>query len=360
MTHAFFKALLFLGAGSVIHGVGGEQDMRNMGGLRKYMPVTFWVMVIATCAISGIPGFAGFFSKDEILWQSFSSPHGHWALWAVGVTTAFITSFYMFRLIFMTFAGEYRGPLGATPVSHEPQPQGTEGSTEHAQHTHQVPIGGQQTVAHAPTTDSSEHHGTPHESPWVMLAPLVVLAVLSVVGGWIGIGQRFENFLTPVVGQAQSAPESPATGVEVATGHESAAENPAEKTTENVLMATSIFLAFAGLGLAWLLYVKRRDLPDKISASLGGIYEAVLHKYYVDEIYRAAIISPLIQGSTKLLWRGVDAGLIDGSVNNAADGARHLSDGMRRMQSGYIRSYAGWVAAGAALVVIYMIWMGTR
>ena len=125
-------------------------------------------------------------------------------------------------------------------------------------------------------------------------------------------------------------------------------------------MAISIFLAFAGLGLAWLLYVKRRDLPDKISASLGGIYEAVLHKYYVDEIYRAVIITPLIQGSTKLLWRGVDAGLIDGSVNNAADGARHLSDGMRRMQSGYIRSYAGWVAAGAALVVIYMIWMGTR
>ena len=353
MTHAFFKALLFLGAGSVIHGVGGEQDMRNMGGLRKYMPWTFWVMVTATCAIAGIPGFAGFFSKDEILWQSYSSPHGHWALWLVGAITAFITSFYMFRLIFMTFAGEYRGPVGATHTPHEAQPHGTPGSTEHAEHTHEVPIGGQRTVAHAPTTHASAHHGAPHESPWVMLAPLVVLAILSVVGGWVGIGHKFENFLTPVVGQAQMAPGTPAAGVEAATANES------EKTMENALMATSIFLALAGLGLAWLLYVKRRDLPDKISDKLGGVYQAVLNKYYIDELYYNAIIHPLVQGSTRVLWRGVDAGLIDGTVNNAAFGAKRASDNVRHMQSGNVRSYAGWVATGAALVLLYMIWMGT-
>src|SRR5512146_1295717 len=360
MTHAFFKALLFLGAGSVIHGVGGEQDMRNMGGLRKYMPWTFWVMVVATCAITGIPGFAGFFSKDEILWQSYSSPHGHWALWLVGAITAFITSFYMFRLIFMTFAGEYRGPVGATHTPHEAQPHGTPGSTEHAEHTHEVPIGGQQTVAHAPATHDSAQHGTPHESPWVMLAPLVVLAILSVVGGWVGIGHKFENFLTPVVGQAQIAPGTPAAGVEAATGHESAAENESEKTTESALMAASIFLAFAGLVLAWLLYVKRRDLPEKISEKLGGVYAAVLNKYYIDQLYYNVIIHPLVQGSTKVLWRGIDAGVIDGTVNNAAIGARHVSDNVRHMQSGNVRSYAGWVATGAALVLLYMIWMGTR
>src|SRR5512146_1226697 len=360
MTHAFFKALLFLGAGSVIHGVGGEQDMRNMGGLRKYMPWTFWVMVVATCAITGIPGFAGFFSKDEILWQSYSSPHGHWALWLVGAITAFITSFYMFRLIFMTFAGEYREPVGATHTPHEAQPHGTPGSTEHAEHTHEVPVGGQQTVAHAPATHDSAQHGTPHESPWVMLAPLVVLAILSVVGGWVGIGHKFENFLTPVVGQAQIAPGTPAAGVEAATGHESAAENESEKTKENVLMAASIFLAFAGLVLAWLLYVKRRDLPEKISEKLGGVYAAVLNKYYIDQLYYNVIIHPLVQGSTKVLWRGIDAGVIDGTVNNAAIGARHVSDNVRHMQSGNVRSYAGWVATGAALVLLYMIWMGTR
>jgi NADH-quinone oxidoreductase subunit L len=166
MTHAFFKALLFLGAGSVIHGIGGQQDMRKMGGLRKYMPWTFATMLIATLAISGIPPFAGFFSKDEILWQAFSSPHGSKIFWIIGVITAFMTSFYMFRLLFMTFTGEYRG---AKPEAHG-----------HGSH------------------DDHGHH-TPHESPWLMLAPLVLLGVLSIIGGWVGIGNRFEHFLDPVI-----------------------------------------------------------------------------------------------------------------------------------------------------------------
>ena len=330
MTHAFFKALLFLGAGSVIHALGGEQDMRNMGGLRKKIPVTFWVMTVATFTIAGFPPLAGFFSKDEILWQAYSSPHGSWALWLIGVVTAFITSFYMFRLWFMTFFGEYRGAPAAAHGGHD-----------------------------------SHGHGEPHESPWVMLAPLVLLAILSIVGGWVGIGNRFEHFLAPTIQTVQSA-EQPA-GMHAVSGeaHEtpinkSEEGSASEKSLELTLMGTSIAVAVLGFLCAWYLYVKRRDLPDKISDSLGGIYRGVLNKYYVDEIYQAAIINPLIDGSTKLLWRGVDAGLIDGTVNNAADGARHVSDNVRRMQSGNIRSYAGWVAAGAALVVIYMIWMGTR
>ena len=171
MTHAFFKALLFLGAGSVIHGVGGEQDMRKMGGLRKYMPWTFATMTIATLAISGIPPFAGFFSKDEILWQAFSSPHGSKAFWFLGLVTAFMTSFYMFRLLFMTFFGEYRGA----------QPEAHSAHGGHDDHGH------------------DSHHGSPHESPWLMLGPLVLLGVLSIVGGWVGIGHRFEHFLDPVI-----------------------------------------------------------------------------------------------------------------------------------------------------------------
>jgi NADH-quinone oxidoreductase subunit L len=332
MTHAFFKALLFLGAGSVIHALGGEQDMRNMGGLRKKIPVTFWVITIATFTIAGFPPLAGFFSKDEILWQAFSSPHGHWALWLVGVITAFITSFYMFRLWFMTFFGEYRG----TTASHD---------------TH----GGHD--AHG--------HGEPHESPWVMLAPLVVLAVLSIIGGWVGIGNRFEHFLAPVMQPVASA-EAPA-GMHAVSGeptptpiNKSEEGEAHEKQLETTLMLTSVAVAFAGFGLAWFLYYKRRDLPEKISDKLGGIYGLVLNKYYIDELYYNAIIHPLVQGSTKVLWRGVDAGIIDGTVNNAAIGAKHASDNVRHMQSGNIRSYAGWVATGAALVLVYMIWMGTR
>jgi NADH-quinone oxidoreductase subunit L len=332
MTHAFFKALLFLGAGSVIHGVAGEQDMRNMGGLRRYMPVTFWVMTIATFTISGFPPLAGFWSKDEILWQSFSSPHGHWLLWLVGVVTAAITSFYMFRLWFMTFFGEYRG----SAPSHD----------AHGGH-------------------DSHGHGTPHESPWMMLAPLVVLAVLSAIGGLVGLGNRFEHFLSPTM-QPVATVEQPA-GMHTASGEPTpTAIKPSEeggvheKQLEMTLMGVSVLAAFAGFGLAWFLYVKRRDLPDKISDKLGGVYAAVLNKYYVDELYYNVIIHPLVQGSTKVLWRGVDAGVIDGTVNNAAIGARQVSDNVRHMQSGNIRSYAGWVATGAALVLLYMIWMGTR
>ena len=316
MTHAFFKGLLFLAAGSVIHGVGGEQDMRKMGGLRQYMPVTFATMGIATLAIAGIPPFAGFWSKDEILWQAFGTS---WVYWLIGVITAFITSFYMFRLMYMTFGGEYRG--GAPDQGHSPH-----GHDDHGHDNH------------------GHGHGDPHESPWVMLGPLVILAVLSVFGGFVGYGNRFEHFLAPVFQQ----------GANVIAQETS----DAGKSTEYLLMGVSISVAGLGWLLAWLLYSRRPQLPARIAASLGGLYQAVVHKYYVDEIYAAVFVRPLIEGSTTILWHGVDQDVIDATVNNSATAAREVSDAARQMQSGNLRSYAGWVAAGGAVVIAYMVWMG--
>jgi len=304
MTHAFFKGLLFLAAGSVIHAVGGEQDMRKMGGLKSYIPWTFLTMSIATLAIAGIPPLAGFWSKDEILWKAYQvSP----VYWGIGLITAFITSFYMFRLLYMTFFGDYRG---AKADAHG---HGSHGHDEHG-------------------------HGEPHESPMVMLVPLMILALLSLVGGLVGIGNRFEHFLAPVFGSAEVG-------------------EAASRATELLLMGVSVAVAFSGWWLAYLLYYKRPELPQKIADSLGGFYEAVVHKYYIDELYAAVFVKPLIDGSTRILWQGVDRKIIDAAVNDAGDGARHASDEVRHMQSGNIRSYAGWIAAGSAVVIAFMIWM---
>jgi NADH-quinone oxidoreductase subunit L len=315
MTHAFFKGLLFLAAGSVIHGVGGEQDMRKMGGLRSFMPWTFGTMGIATLAIAGIPPLAGFWSKDEILWRAYNANPLYWL---IGVVTAFITSFYMFRLMYMTFAGDYRGAAAGETHGHD-------------NHGH------------------GHGHGLPHESPWVMLGPLVVLAILSVVGGFVGIGNGFEHFLAPVFNTAP--------GAEVAA---EATGEAAGKGMEYLLMGVSVTVAFAGWFLAYFLYSRRPELPERIATRFGAFYRAVVNKYYVDELYASLFVRPLVEGSTAILWKGVDQGVIDASVNNAADSARHVSDNVRRMQSGNLRSYAGWVAAGGAVVIAYMVWMGVR
>jgi NADH-quinone oxidoreductase subunit L len=316
MTHAFFKGLLFLAAGSVIHGIGGEQDMRKMGGLRLYMPWTFTTMGIATLAIAGIPPFAGFWSKDEILWQAFNTS---WVYWLIGVVTAFITSFYMFRLMYMTFGGDYRSP--AVQEAHGHNPHG------HDDHGH--------------------GHGEPHESPWVMLGPLVILAVLSVVGGFVGYGNRFEHFLAPVF--------QGATEVAQEASHETAG-----RALEYLLMAVSVSVAGLGWLLAYLLYSRRPQLPARIAQSLGGLYQAVAHKYYIDELYAVLFVKPVVDGSTTILWHDIDQGVIDAAVNDSADAACHVSDSVRHMQSGNLRSYAGWVAAGGAVVIAYMVWMGVR
>jgi NADH-quinone oxidoreductase subunit L len=336
MTHAFFKGLLFLAAGSVIHAVGGEQDMRRMGGLRHHIPWTFVTMSVATFSIAGFPLFAGFFSKDEILWRAYQAS---WLYWLIGVFTAFLTSFYMFRLWFMTFFGDYRGEMNEKTSA---------GSGSHdASHAHA--------------------HG-PHESPKVMLVPLMILAVLSIVGGWIGIpgslggSNRFDRFLAPVFHTTTPAVNANNETPGEAAPPEKQTEGPEPRTghgTELAFTAISVAAAVLGLWLAWFLYLRSPELPSRISASLGGLYDAVVHKYYVDELYATLFVKPLLGFST-FLWRGVDQGVIDAAVNESAEGTRHLSDTVRHMQSGNLRSYAGWVAGGAALVITYMIWMGVR
>ncbi len=344
MTHAFFKGLLFLAAGSVIHGLGGEQDMRRMGGLRKYLPYTFWCMTVATFAISGLPPFSGFFSKDRILWSTWSS--GAHVLWLIGVITAGMTSFYMFRLWFLTFFGDYRGP--------NPETAGHNHDTD-AQHAGRTGAIHDAQDAHA--AGGSHGHGAPHESPWVMVVPLMILALLSLAGGWVGVphslhgSDRFDAFLSPVFHAVGAENAGPANAAEPET---------AGPSTELMFSAISVAVAVLGFLLAWYLYYKRPELPARMAKSAGGLYTFVLEKYKVDELYGAVIIHPLIALSTSVFWKGIDRGLIDGAVDGGAARAQETSDAMRHMQSGNIRSYAGWVAAGAAVVIAFMVWRGVR
>jgi len=356
MTHAFFKGLLFLAAGSVIHAVGGEQDMRKMGGLRTKIPVTFWTMTFATFAIAGIPPLAGFFSKDEILWRAYQAS---WIYWLVGVVTAFITSFYMFRLWFMTFFGEYRGAAGAS--------HGHEEHTGHGTHL------GRDDAASRPAAPApQEHghgHGAIHESPWIMLGPLVVLAALSFAGGWIGIpgslggGNHFDNFLGSVFRSTAPAvnPEHAQAGAAMPPERETEGTEPQTGvSTELIFTGISVFGGLFGLFLAWLFYHARPQLPELIATRFHGLYRAVSDKYWVDELYDTIFVKPLIAISGIVFWRGIDQGVIDATLNGSADGARELSDNLRHMQSGNLRSYAGWIAIGAALVIVYMVLVGLQ
>ncbi len=268
MTHAFFKGLLFLAAGSVIHAVSGEQDMRQMGGLRTKIPWTFWTMTVGTFAITGIPPLAGFFSKDEILWRAYQAS---WVYWAIGLFTALLTSFYMFRLWFLTFFGEYRG---AAKISDDDSAH----DLIHAD-----------ARAGAPAPHGHGHgHGGVHESPLVMVIPLVVLAVLSVMGGWIGVSgslggsNHFEKFLGPVFRSATPAlnAEHQLAGEMAAAERETEApESQTGRATELAVTGISVLAALIGFGLAWLLYYRSPQLPQQIAAGLGGLYQAVVHKY---------------------------------------------------------------------------------
>jgi len=333
MTHAFFKGLLFLAAGSVIHAVGGEQDMRKMGGLWRKIPWTWATMLVATCAIAGIPPLAGFFSKDEILWRAYQAS---WAYWLVGVVTAFLTSFYMFRLMYMTFSGEYRG----------------DAETAHAHDDH----------AHG----HGHGHGGVHESPAVMIVPLVILAFLSFFGGFVGVPgslgghNQFDRFLgpvfrssTPVVNAAHEQPGEAAPPEQTTEG----TEPEAGHATEITFTAISVGAGLLGLFLAWLLYKRSPDLPDRIADSLHSLYSAVAHKYWIDELYAAIFVKPLIVISSVVFWRGIDRGVIDATLDGSAETAKEVSDNLRHMQSGNLRSYAGWIAIGATGVIGYMVWV---
>ena len=314
MTHAFFKALLFLGSGSVIHALSGEQDMRKMGGLKKYVPVTFATMFVATLAIAGIPGLSGFFSKDEILWQAFSSSHGSPVLWGIAALAAGITAFYMFRLVFLTFFGKSR------------------------------------------MDPEVEKHA--HESPWTMTVPLTILAVLSVAGGWIGIpavlggSNLFEHWLAPVFHPVAAAG---AHGVAAAGAHgaESVAHHPA--ALEIGLMALSVAIALCGIGLAYFLYRVRTGKPAEIAKKWPTLYDVVYHKYYIDEFYEWAVIRRIVTFSNGL-WEMFDALFIDGIVNGAADLVRAAGDRVRRLQGGVVGGYAFSLLAGAVLLVGYILY----
>jgi NADH-quinone oxidoreductase subunit L len=323
MTHAFFKGLLFLASGSVIHALSGEQDMRQMGGLRKKIPWTFWTMLCGTVAIAGIPPFAGFMSKDEILWRAYSQGPSK-IIWAVGLLTAFVTSFYMFRLLFMTFFGEYRGKL-------ESGEHGNESHGHDAGHGH--------------------GHGGIHESPALMLVPLVVLAALSLFGGFI----KAPEFLAPVF-HTETASSLDAHASALAT----TVEESGDKGTEHLLQFVSVGVAGLGAFLAWFLYLKSPSLPERIATRVGGLYRTVSNKYYVDEIYNRALIAPLIGMSRNWLWKGVDQGFIDTVINDSAEATSDTGGVLRRMQSGNLRSYAAWLTAGAAVVVAYMVWLGVH
>jgi NADH-quinone oxidoreductase subunit L len=318
VTHAFFKALLFLAAGSVIHALGGEQDMRHMGGLRHRIPVTFWTMTAGVFAIAGFPPLAGFFSKDEILYHAFISPNPLGKLlWAVGLLTALMTSFYMFRLWYMTFFGAQR---------FEEHPSG---------HTHEA----------GHEDGQAAHSNGVHESPWIMLAPLVILALLAITGGWLGIphalggNNRFEHFLDPVFA---------GTGDPFHAG-------VADDMLERILAAISVLAAALGLFLADYFYRRRPDAAPALAKKLSGLHRTLVHKYWIDEIYARVIVMPLFMLSRYGLFYVVDKGIVEGSVATAAAGTRGMGSILRRMQSGNIRSYAGWLAAGAAIVLAVTI-----
>ncbi len=298
MTHAFFKACLFLGSGAVIHAMHHEQDMQKMGGLKKYLPITFWTFLIATLAIVGIPPFAGFFSKDEILWMAFH--HGGVMLWALGAFGVLLTAFYMFRAVFLTFYGKER---------------------------------------------FDTHHHTPHEVSWQMYVPLIILAALSIFSSLLGIpsvlggGNSIEQWLEPVVGN----------GERIAV----LAITEGGPALEIGLMVVSVTIALVGIFMAIQFYRRRQTLAAD-EARLAG-YQLLHNKFYVDEIYDKGIVQPMFNFSNSFLWKIVDVKVIDGFVNGLAHIAEIGSGTIRRIQTGIAQNYAVLIVVGLLAVVGYLV-----
>jgi NADH-quinone oxidoreductase subunit L len=302
MTHAFFKALMFLGSGSVIHAMHEEQDIRKMGGLKKYLPITHFTFLMGWLAIIGMPPFAGFFSKDEILWMAYSSPRGHILLWVAGVVGAGLTAFYMTRLMSLTFWGSSR-------------------------------------------VDKSVH---PHESPLVMTIPLIVLALLSVIGGWVGIphviGEVFgnipnawEHWLEPLIRKLPEASHE---------GHSMA--------EEWALMGVSVSVAAISALTAFVMYTKKQGAADKVASAFGPAYKLVDNKYYVDEIYFGGIINPLIAAS-RGLWYYIDVNVIDKATYKITDLVRGGGSFVKSLQNGNMQQYAMYVVLGVVVALSYML-----
>jgi NADH-quinone oxidoreductase subunit L len=294
LTHAFFKALLFLGAGAVIHAMHDEQDIQKMGGLRSYLPITSRTFFVAALAIAGIPILSGFFSKDEILWKAFAQ--GHWALWFVGFLGAGITAFYMFRLFFLTFEGEKRWEPGKHP----------------------------------------------HEAPRTMTVVLIILAVLSSFGGFLGVppslggSNLIEHWLDPVFEPANEKMALPGHDVE---------------TIEYVLMALSVGIALSGIFLARSWYLRKKEMPEQARAKAPGLYKLLLNKYYVDEAYESAVVQPIVKGSEGLLWKRFDIGVIDWLVNGVARATNALSQFIRVAQTGIAETYVFVFLLGVFVII---------
>ena len=328
-THAFFKALLFLGSGAVIHALHGEQDLRHMGGLKKHLPVTYYTFLIGTIAIAGLPPLAGFFSKDEILWKTFSS--GHTVLWLVAVIAALLTATYMFRLLYLAFFGERRS--GG---------DGGHGAGAHAGHGDDAHGGG--------------HGAHLHDAPGPMATALVILAIGSVLAGFAGVPHalggenRIETFLEPSFHPPGG--ELPATMLVVAEGGAAHAETG----TELGLMLLSTVIAIVGIGLATMFFLRRPAMADAAAARFSGLHKTLLNKYYVDELYDAVIVQPIKRLSTVALWRGMDAGVIDGTVNAVGLVVRGWSAVLRRLQTGSVRAYAMSFFLGVVTILGYYLW----
>jgi NADH-quinone oxidoreductase subunit L len=291
-THAFFKGLLFLASGSVIHALSGEQDMRKMGSLKSRIKVTYAVFVIGSLALAGIVPFAGFFSKDEILWSVYNAGSLGRGLWYVGIAGAFMTAFYSFRLIYLTFYGKSR-------MDHE-----------------------------------VEHHV--HESPKVMTVPLMILAFFSVTIGFLGMpliehGNRFAEFLSPVFPHATHGAEG---------GH----------GLEIGLMIFSVCVAAAGIAVAYMMYVKDTNIPNRIAERSKGLYDLLLNKYRVDEVYNAVFVEGLVHRLAKVLHTVGDVKIIDGFINGTAAAIGRASERGRRLQTGFVQEYA--FTMGLGLVVL--------
>jgi NADH-quinone oxidoreductase subunit L len=336
-THAFFKALLFLGSGAVIHALHGEQDVRNMGGLAKALPITYWTFVIAALAISGIPGLAGFFSKDEILYETFRG--GHTILWVVGTGTALLTATYMFRLVFLTFHGPRRhdAPAPAHPEEEEPAAHGAHAAAAHA------PI-----AAHGHVDDHG-HGDHLHDAPPAMAFVLIVLAIGSVLAGYVGLPESLggSNALGTWL-----APAFHAGGI-VPVAAEGAVEGGSMEMT---LMLVSSALAVLGVGIGWFVWLKRRDIAEAAARNFSGVHRILLNKYYVDELYDAAIVQPIKTISTEGLWRGFDVQVIDGAVNGTAAIVGASAAALRKLQSGSVRTYAESIFVGVLLILGYYLW----
>ena len=299
-THAFFKALLFLGSGAVIHAMHSEQDIQKMGGLKKYLPTTYRTFLVGAIAIAGIFPFAGFFSKDEILWKAFSSEHGSVILWLAGALGAALTAFYMFRLVILTFEGEQR--FG--------------------------------------------HDVHPHEAPKTMTIPLVILAFLSIVGGFIGIpkslfgNNAIEHWLAPIFEPAYTKMLVSEEGIH---------------TSEYVLMALSLAIAVSGIYLAWQFYMKRAVLLEKMAGRFESFGRVLSNKYYVDEVYDATVVNPTVKVSEKLLWKGVDVAVIDGALNGLALLVTNVAMAARKVQTGVAQMYAVVFVGGIVCIVAWLV-----